>query len=177
MSKLRANSIGGKLGTGNATVAAGNTVSVNEAVAPGMVVQVGYASVMPTSHISSGSTTPVSAPLRITFTPKYSNSVLCVQFFSTMCYGAAGWIITTLRRSNDGGSTFTILTPDTRTSARYAYGWNYFSNSWTPMQNVYFDAAINTTPIIYDIQYASSGTNYLVHQYMEYGWEIMEIAQ
>ena len=177
MSKLRANSIGGKLGTGNATVAAGNTVSVNEVVAPGMVVQVGYASVMPTSHISSASTTPVSAPLIITFTPKYSSSVLYVKFFSTMCFGAAGWIITTLRRSNDGGSTFTILTPDTRAAARYNYGWNYFSNNWTPMQNVYFDSANNTTPIIYDIQYASSGTNYLVHQYMEYGWEIMEIAR
>jgi hypothetical protein len=177
MSKLRANSIGGRLGTGNATVAAGNTISVNEVVAPGMVVQVGYATVMPTSHVSSSSATPVSVPLRITFTPKYANSVLHVKFFSTMCYGAAGWIITTLRRSNDGGATFTILTPDTRAAARYAYGWNYFSNSWTPMQNVYFDPANNTTPIIYDLQFASSGLNYLVHQYMEYGWEIMEIAR
>jgi hypothetical protein len=177
MSKLRANSIGGKLGTGNATVAAGNNIIANEAVAPGMVVQVGYASVMPTSHISSASATPVSAPLRITFTPKYANSILCVQFFSTMCYGAGGWLITTLRRSNDNGVTFTILTPDTRAAARYQYGWNYFSNTWCPMQNVFFDTANSITPIIYDIQYASSGTNYLVHQYEEYGWEITEIAQ
>lgn len=177
MSKLRANSIGGRLGTGNATVAAGNTISVNEVVAPGMVVQVGYASTYPTSHISSASATPVSAPLRITFTPKYANSVLQVQFFSTMCYGAAGWLITTLRRSNDNGTTFTILTPDTRTAARYAYGWSYFNNQWSSMQNVYFDPANNTTPIVYDLQYASSGTNYLVHQYMEYGWEITEIAR
>ena len=176
MSKLRANSIGGKLGTGNATVATGNNIIADEAVAPGMVVQVGYASVMPTSHVSSASTTPVSAPLRITFTPKYANSVLCVQFYSTMCYGLAGWIITTLRRSNDGGATFNILTPDTRAAAKYAYGWNYFSNNWSPMQNVFFDSAYATTPIVYDIQYASSGGNYLVHQYMEYGWEIMEIA-
>ncbi len=177
MSKLRANSIGGRLGTGNTTVAAGNTISVAEADCPGMVVQVAYASAMPTSHISSASATPVSAPLRITFTPKYANSVLCVQFFSTMAYGAAGWLITTLRRSDDGGVTFTILTPDTRTSARYAYGWNYLSNQWAPMQNVFFDSANSTNPIIYDIQYASSGTNYLVHQYEEYGWEIMEIAR
>lgn len=177
MSKLRANSIGGRLGTGNATVAAGNTVSVNEAVAPGMVVQTVYATAMPAAHISSASTTPVSAPLRVTITPKYSSSVLCVQFFTTMCYGAGGWLITTLRRSNDNGTTFTILTPDTRTSARYAYGWSYLNNQWSPMQNVYFDTANNTTPIIYDIQYASTGTNYLVHQQEEYGWEIMEIAQ
>lgn len=177
MSKLRANSIRGKLDTGNATVAAGNTINANEVVAPGMVVQTAYVTAMPAAHISSASATPVSAPLRVTFTPKYANSVLCVQFFSTMCYGAGGWLITTLRRSNDNGLTFTILTPDTRTSARYAYGWSYLNNQWGPMQNVYFDPAIDTTPIIYDIQYASSGTNYLVHQQMEYGWEIMEIAQ
>lgn len=176
MSKLRANSIGGRLGTGNATVATGNIIS-GESVCPGMVVQTVYASTYPAAHISSSSATPVSAPLTISITPKYANSVLCVQFFSTMAYGAAGWLITTLRRSNDNGLTFTILTPDTRTSARYAYGWNYLSNQWSPMQNVYFDSANATSTIIYDIQYASSGGNYLVHQQMEYGWEIMEIAR
>lgn len=177
MSRLRTNSLSARSNTRNITVSSNNRISVDDVVSPGMVVQTAYVSTMPTSHISSSSTTPASVPLRVTFTPKYANSVLCVQFFSTMCYGAAGWIITTLRRSNNNGNTFTILTPDTRASARYTYGWNYFSNNWTPMSNVYFDWAVDTTPIIYDLQFASSGLNYLVHQYMEYGWEIMEIAQ
>lgn len=177
MSKLRAGNLSALDGTGSINLASGNSITVDDVLSPGMVVQTSYVTAMPTAHISSASATPVSAPLRVTFTPKYSNSILCVQFFSTMAYGAGGWLITTLRRSNDNGLTFTTLTSDTRAASRYAYGWNYNSSQWAPFVNVYFDPALDTTPIIYDIQYASSGTNYLVHQHEEYGWEIMEIAQ
>ena len=177
MSKLRTSALSSRAGAGNINLASGNSITVDDVVCPGMVVQTSYVTAMPTAHISSASATPVSAPLRVTFTPKYASSVLCVQFFSTMSYGAGGWLITTLRRSDDGGVTFTTLTPDTRAASRYAYGWSYNSINWNSFLNVYFDPAMEAGPIVYDIQYASSGTNYLVHQYQEYGWEIMEIAR
>lgn len=177
MSWLRTSGLTTASGAGNIDVASGNYIAVDDVLSPGMVVQTSYVTTMPTAHISSASATPVSAPLRPTFTPKYSSSVICVQFFSTMAYGAGGWLITTLRRSNDGGVTFTTLTPDTRAASRYQYGWCYNNTAWAPFVNVYFDQANGTTPIVYDIQYASSGTNYLVHQYQEYGWDIMEIAR
>lgn len=145
------------------------------------VVQERFFTTMPTSHISTATTTPADAPLTATITPKFANSRIEVVFFSTMAYGAAassqlGAIL--LRDINGGG--YTTLTPRTGGASRYTYGWFYKEGGWDEATLRYFDTPNTVLPVTYKLQYfnhAGSGTNYLVHQYMEYGWVLREISQ
>lgn len=145
------------------------------------VVQEKYFTTMPTSHISTATTSVADLPLTATITPKYANSRIEVVFFSTMCYGAAassqlGAIL--LRDINNAG--YTTLTPKSGGAARYAYGWFYKDSGWDECTLRYFDTPNTLLPVTYKLQYfnhAGTGTNYMVHQYMEYGWVLREISQ
>lgn len=144
------------------------------------VVQKKYVSAMPTSHISTATTTPADLPLTLSITPKYINSRIEVEFFSTMAYGAAAssQLGTMLFRDINGGG-YTNLTPKSGGSSRYQYGWSYKDASWSDMNLKYFDTPGTLLPVTYKLQYfnqAGTGTNYLVHQYMEYGWILTEIT-
>jgi hypothetical protein len=144
------------------------------------VVQKKYFTVMPTAHVSTATTTPVDFSLTASITPKYVNSRIEVEFFSTMSYGAAAssQLGTMLFRDINGGG-YTNLTPKSGGSSRYTYGWSYKDSAWSDMTLRYFDTPATLLPVTYKLQYfnhAGTGTNYLVHQYMECGWVLTEIT-
>lgn len=146
----------------------------------GEVVQQVSSNAMPTTHISVTSTTETAADLKIWLTPAYSSSKLVVEWWSQMMYGAANAIITILYRSTDGGSTFVNITPFQNAASRYYYGWNYNSDNWRSQKQIFVDFPQSTGNVVYKLQYrnlSTTSTNYLVHQYQEYGWNVTEIAQ
>lgn len=145
------------------------------------VVQERFFTTMPTSHISTSTTTFVPLALTASITPKFANSRIEVVFFSTMAYGAAAssQLGAQLERDINGGG-YTVLTPRTYTTSRYTYGWFYKDSGWDEATLRYFDTPSTILPVTYRLQYGNhsgSGTNYLVHQYMEYGWILREISQ
>jgi hypothetical protein len=190
MSRVRVGELSSEIGSGNISLVTGNKIvsTDNEIYSgPGSVVQEIHTTTMPTSHlVTSGG--PIEAPLTATIKPKFKSSVIYVRFFSTMIHGAGGWIISTLYRqggtyasnnwfngNNNTFNGFNNLTADTRTNQIYSHGWNYTANTWHSAEFKYFDNPGTTDEITYKIFYQSSGTNYLVHQYMEYGWILTEL--
>jgi len=180
VSKLQVDQIAARTGTGNITIPTGSRLigtDVGSITTNKGIVQVQYATAMPTSHITVTSTGLTTLGLELSITPVFSNSIIKVEFFSTMMYGAANILVTLLRRKIGAGA-YTELTPITGT--RYNYGWVYFSSNWASHTNFYFDSPNTTNTVIYNLQYrnwSSTSTNYLVHQYMEYGWVATEIRQ
>jgi|688.fasta_scaffold59820_4 hypothetical protein len=144
----------------------------------GEVIQTVSSNTMPTSHISVTSTSETAAGLKVWISPESASSKILVQWWSTMMNGAANALVTVLYRSTDGGSNFTVLTPITGT--KYNYGWSYHTIGWGPQKLVFVDRPGTTGNVVYQLRYrnwSSTSTNYLVHQYMEYGWDLTEIAQ
>lgn len=183
MSKLRVSTLESRTGSGTIEVPTGNQI-VGDVVsnASGAVVQMVTTTAMPTSHITTTTTTEASVPLIAGITPKFSDSKIQVEFFSTMFYGVStGPLITLLYRRINGGS-WVALTPYTASSSRYTYGWSYSGNStWYAHKNTYIDSPGTTGLVEYVVNYrlnnGGTGTSYLVHQYMEYGYVLTEIAQ
>ena len=190
MSRVRVGELSSEIGSGNISLLTGNSIVSNDNAVysgPGSVVQEVYVSSMPTSHISTAGG-PIELGLTASIIPKFKSSTIYVRFFSSMISGSAGWIISTLYRQggvyasnnyfnsyNNTFKGFNLLTADTRTNQRYAYAWNYTSNTWHPTEFKYFDNPGTTDEVTYKLYYQSSGTNYLVHQYMEYGWILTEL--
>jgi hypothetical protein len=190
MSRLRVGELSSEIGSGNISLVTNNKIvsTDNEIYSgPGSVVQEIHTTAMPTSDLVTAGG-PIEAPLTATIKPKFKSSVIYVRFFSTMLQGSAGFMICTLYRqggtyasnnwfnsNNNTFNGFNNLTADTRAANRYAYGWNYNSNPWQSSEFKYFDNPGTTDEITYKIYYASSGTNYLVHRYMEYGWILTEL--
>lgn len=170
--------------TGNTiTVTAGNRIIGVDAGtfdAPprvGGIVQMTTISTYPTAHISSTSLSETSVALMASITPRYSTSRIKVEFWSSMMYGAANALCLILYRRTAGGS-WNNLTPLTNSSARYAYGWSYNSSNWASNINTYYDTPATTSLVEYVVNYrniSSTATNYVVHQYMEYGYTLTEI--
>jgi len=190
MSRVRVGELSSEIGSGNISLVTGNKIvsTDNEIYSgPGSVVQEIRTTAMPTSHlITSGG--PIEAPLTATIKPKFKSSTIYVRFFSTMLHGAGGWIISYLYRMggtharsnwfnsyNNTLNGFNLLTPRTDSVYRYSYAWNYTANTWHSTEFKYFDNPGTTDEITYKLFYQSSGTNYLVHQYMEYGWILTEL--
>jgi hypothetical protein len=190
VSKARVSELSPEIGSGDISLVTGNKiVSTDNAIysGPGSIVQEVYVSAMPTSHLSTAGG-PVELALTASITPKFKSSTIYVRFFSTMLYGEAGWLISTLYRrggvyntnnwfdvNNNAYRNFNQLTADTRSTYRYTYAWNYTSKGWHAAEFKYFDNPGDTTELTYKLYYQSSGTNYLVHQYQEYGWMLTEI--
>lgn len=180
VSRLQVDQIAARTGTGNITIPTGSRLvgtDVGSISTSKGVVQMQFATAMPTSHITVTSTSNTTLGLNISITPVFSNSIIKVEFFSTMIYGAANALTLTLQRRIGAGS-FTDLTPVTGSSSRYTYGWNYNSSNWLAQTCVYFDTPNTTSALTYQLLYrnwSSTSTNYLVHQYMEYGWVATEI--
>lgn len=144
----------------------------------GTVIQIQYATTMPTSHLSTTTTSQTDLPLTATITPKSASSKIKVDFFSTMGSGSASALQTILYRKIGDGA-YVALTPYAATSARYYYGWMYNTQGWGPIYSTYFDTPSTTQPVTYKLAYfLNSGSTiaYLVHTYMEYGWTLTEIA-
>jgi len=179
MSTLQVNEIQARTG-GVVSVASGSQLVGNVVgTAPGSIIQCRRATAMPTSHISTVTTTEASVALVGSITPKFASSVIKVDFFSTMCTGSASALVTILYRRINGG-VYTALTPFTNSAARYTYGWSYDTGGWGPRQNTYFDSPGTTGLVEYLVNYRlNSGSTiaYLVHQYQEYGYVLTEIAQ
>lgn len=190
MSVVRVGELTSEIASGNISLVTGNRIdSVDNEIysGPGSIVQEVRNTAMTTSALyTTGG--PVELGLVGTIKPKFVSSTIYVRFFSTMLYSGAGWLITTLYRkggvyaSNNyfdyGNNTYNdykLLTPDTRSGARYNYGWNYSSNAWHAAEFKYFDNPGTTDEISYKLYYQSSGGNYLVDTYMEYGWILTEI--
>lgn len=154
--------------------------SVGAFYAPYSVVQIRNISTMPTSHLSTATDAFQYAPLIITITPVFTNSRIKVEFFSTMALGSQGsWMVLVLERCIAGGA-FVDLTPFSNAASRYTYGWGYYSSSWGPLNYTYYDTPNTTDVVTYRVRYRNANTaatNYLVHQYMEYGWTVTEIKQ
>lgn len=190
MSVVRVSQLTPEIGSGNISLNSGNQIisADNEIYSgPGSVVQEVRTTAMTAGALAT-SGGPVELGLIGTIKPRFKSSTIYVRFFSTMLYGAAGWLVCTLYRRggtyasnnwfNYDSNTFNgfnNLTADTRSSYRYAYGWNYTSNSWHAAEFKYFDFPATTDEVSYKLYYQSSGTNYLVDQYMEYGWILTEI--
>jgi hypothetical protein len=146
----------------------------------GEVVQQVSSNAMPTAHITVTSLSETAADLKIWLTPAYSSSKILVEWYSQMIQGSANAIITILYRSTDGGSTFVNITPFQNAASRYYYGWNYNSDSWRSQKQIFVDFPQSTGNVVYKLHYrnlSTTATNYLVHQYQEYGWNVTEIAQ
>lgn len=180
MSSIQVDTITARGGTGTITVPTGNRLvgtDVGSIVTSKGVVQMQYNTAMPTAHISTTTTGEVSVPLISPITPKFSNSVIKVEFFSTMCSGSASALVTVLYRRINGGA-WVALTPITGT--RYNYGWNYNTAGWQPYRNVYYDSPATTGLVEYIVNYrlwSGATIAYLVHQYMEYGYILTELKQ
>lgn len=182
MSLLQVNQISARGGSGTITIPAGNKLvgtDVGSIVGSKGIVQMQYVSGYPTSHISTTTTVEASAPLIGSITPKFTNSVIKLEFFSTMCSGSASILVTLLYRRINGG-TWTNLTPASGASSRYTYGWNYNNSGWNAHRNVYFDTPDTTGLVEYVVNYrlwTGATVAYLVHQYMEYGYIMTELKQ
>jgi len=139
------------------------------------IVQFVHVSAIPTSHINTSTQSLTTASLTVTITPKFANSKILVNFYSQMATGSSGPLVGYLYRSTDGGSTYTDIT-----SAR-AYGLFYLDPSWMPINTYFTDTPNITTAVTYQVRFKNSSTSgvliYLVHQNMEYGWNVTEIAQ
>lgn len=181
---LRTNRLSSLGNVGIITVPTGNKIvgtSANVFYSPprvGEVIKTASANAMPTSHISVTATSETAAGLKVWITPESESSKIIVEWYSQMMNGAANALVTVLYRSTNGGSSFVALTPITGT--KYNYGWSYHTIGWGPQRLVFVDRPSSTGNVVYELRYrnwSSTATNYLVHQYMEYGWNLTEIAQ
>lgn len=183
---VRTDSIASYSQSGTIVIPTGNKLvgtSANVFMSPprvGEIVQQVNSNASTTSALTVTSLTETNLGLKIWLTPGYASSKIIVEWYSQMMYGAANYIILQLYRSTDGGSNFVNLTPFTNTSSRYAYGWLYHSNGWAQQKVRFIDTPGVTGNIVYRLSYrngSTTSTNYLVDQYMEYGWHATEIAQ
>lgn len=183
---LRTDSIASYSRSGNIIIPAGNKLvgtSANVFMSPprvGEVIQQVSSNASTTSALTVTSTSETNLGLKIWITPEYASSKIMVEWYSQMMYGAANYIVLQLYRSTDGGANFVNLTPFTNTSSRYAYGWLYHSNAWAPNKSRFIDTPGVVGNVVYRLSYrngTTTSTNYLVDQYMEYGWNLTEIAQ
>jgi len=139
------------------------------------VVQVVSANTAPAAGVPVTLATELSAPLTASITPVYSTSKILVEFWSSMMLGSANILYLILYRQIDGGS-YVNLTPNTK----YNYFWTYNNCSWGAFRHVYNDLPATTGVVTYTVNYrnnTASGTNYVVHPHMEYGWNLYEIRQ
>ena len=180
---LKVDQITYSTGTGNIVIPAGNRLvgtdpgTFDGPPRVGGIVQLVTANAMPTSHLSIANTPEVSAPLTCTITPRYATSKIKIELWCTMQYGAGSPMILLLDR-DIGGAGYSRLTPFTNTSARYAYGWAYVQSNWQSAVHTYHDTPNTTSPVTYRVNYrnaSGTATNYFMHQYMEYGWNLTEI--
>ena len=136
------------------------------------VIQTIYKNYVMNYHISTTSTSYVTPGIDpITIIPNYSNSVIKIEFFSTMAYGAGDRILMiNLIRSINGGS-YTSLT------GSRDYQWTYKDNGWSSINLYYFDTPSTTYPVTYQVQFKSSAANtvFLAHNNMACGWNILEL--
>ena len=180
VSRLQVDQLASRTGTGNITIPSGSRLvgtDVGSISTTKGIVQMQYATAMPSSHLTVTSTSDTTLGLTLSITPVFSNSIIKVEFFSTMMNGAANAIVLQLQRKIGAGS-YSTLTPITGT--RYNYGWTYNTSGWLHGNHIYFDAPATTSTLTYQLLYrntSSTATNYLVHQYMEYGWIATEIKQ
>jgi hypothetical protein len=181
MSSLLVDQISSR-GSGTITIPTGNKLvgtDVGSIVSSKGIVQMQYSTAMPTSHISTTVASEVSVPLIASITPKFSNSVIKVEFFSTMQQGSANALITLLYRRINGGA-WTVLTPFTLAASRYSYGWGYNTTAWSPVRQIYYDSPATTGLVEYVVNYrlqSNGAVAYVVHQYMEYGYIMTELKQ
>lgn len=160
----------------------------------GQVLQIaGSQDVTTASHLSVTSTSPTDLALTCKIKPRSANSILLVQFFSNMMYGAANAIELTLHYRVDptGGTSFgsytTIIgsvdgsyntgtqeamtgdnTFNGSTSLNPYYGWTYNGSGWGSFVHPYWWDHNQTagSNIEFKLQYKNTGatsTNYLVH--------------
>ena len=116
-----------------------------------------------------------SLGLTASIVPVYSTSKILVEFWSSMMLGSANILYLILYRQVNGGS-YVNLTPNTK----YPYFWTYNSNTWGAYRHVYNDLPASSGTITYTLNYrnnTASGTNYVAHPWMEYGWNLYEIKQ
>lgn len=182
MSRLQVDQLASRTGTGNITIPSGSRLvgtDVGSISSTKGIVQMQYATAMPSSHLTVTSTSDTTLGLTLSITPVFSNSIIKVEFFSTMTNGSANALVLQLQRKIGAGS-YTTLTPATGAASRYQYGWTYNQSAWAHANHIYFDAPATTSTLTYQLLYrnwSSTATNYLVHQYMEYGWIATEIKQ
>ena len=182
VSKLQVDQLVSRTGTGNITIPSGSRLvgtDVGSISSTNGIVQVQYATAMSSSQITVTSMSDTTLGLTLSITPVFSNSIIKVEFFSTMMNGSANAIVLTLQRKIGAGS-YTTLTPVTGAASRYSYGWTYNNSAWMHGNHVYHDAPASTSTLTYQLLYRNTSTtalNYLVHQYMEYGWIATEIKQ
>ena len=180
VSRLQVDQLASRTGTGNITIPSGSRLvgtDVGSISSTKGIVQMQYATAMPSSHLTVTSTSDTTLGLTLSITPVFSNSIIKVEFFSTMMNGGANAIVLQLQRKIGAGS-YTTLTPISGT--RYNYGWSYNASGWIHGNHIYYDAPATTSILTYQLLYrntSSTATNYLVHQYMEYGWIATEIKQ
>lgn len=183
MSSIQVDTITARTGTGTISIPTGNKLvgtDVGSIVTSKGVVQMQYVTQMPTSHVSTTIASEASVPLIGSITPKFSNSVIKVEFFSTMQQGSANALITLLYRRINGGG-WTLLTPyQAGGAARYAYAWGYNTTGWSPIRQIYYDSPATTGFVEYIVNYrlgSAGAVGYVVHQYMEFGYILTELKQ
>lgn len=145
----------------------------------GEVVQMNRVNDMATTNLQSTSTTETALALTISMTPVYTSSHVIVDFWSTMMQGSGNALVMILYRKIGDGS-YVALTPFANAASRYYYGWSYNSNAWGAHRTRYIDRPNTTSEVTYKLHYRNVSTTavtYLVSQYMEYGWDLMEVKQ
>lgn len=183
MSTLKVNQIENRTGAGDITLPAGNRIVATDAdsfvqpVYSGQVLQVQAVQARAYGHISVTSTSFTSLPLTIDITVRSGSSSNEVRFRSDMQHGVNNVLVTNLLFSTNGGANYTELTP----YPTNPYNWMYNVLSWQPVENIFLHTHGQPagTTIRYLLQYknySSTAVNYLVHQNMNYGWRVMEIA-
>lgn len=118
---------------------------------PGRVVQV--QKVSNTNSYSTTTSTPLSIGMSISFTPKYANSLIILQFTAGMG-----------RKTGGAGSSWLqgLVYNNGTAVGDFAYGWgssdNYTGGYMGMMAEQYYETAASTSARTYEIKIAGSGT-------------------
>lgn len=137
-----------------------------DALPAGTVLQVVQVNNATSSHISTTSTTPVSSGITVTITPKRANSLIRVDFLSSMGVGVAAPMLAQFYKD---GSAFGGI---------YSAGFLQTSVYASPGGTVWVQPA-TTAPITWTVYFSTGagGTAYVVHSSGSYSLSATEYAQ
>ena len=160
------------------TVPTGKKLVVTDAggiSAPGMIVQVARTYNASSSHISTASTSLVASGIQCSLTPKFSNSLILVDFSTPMMHSNAGDKIFAKMYLKIGSASIAAMPGAGLYHVAYTNGLQYqstvFSGSYT---------ASSTDTLMFE-PYFENGQQavavYLVHSSSSYSLTVMEVAQ
>jgi len=170
-SELHVDAIKHSGGTSAITINSSGNVSI-----PGSVVQVARTYVASSGHISTSSSSLVASGIQCSITPKFSNSLILVDFNTTMSHTNSGRKLFVSMYLKVGSASISAMSSANDYHVGYVQDTSYqpliFGGSYT---------ATSTDTLMFEPYFEdgnSSGSPvYLVHSSSSYSLTVTEIAQ